>query len=322
MDARKTEKQELIAGLRQEIARLETLLAEKNSRETELEGELRQLQQQRADKEKQRDIYRQDFENARERNEKARTQLDALKATRRALAEQAEELRQELARRGIEETEEVPGYETVRTRIASIEKAMEALEPVNMRAIDEYEEVEGRLVDLKSRRAILFNEREQILERIDQYEHLKKETFMETYNGINAAFSEIFHELSDGEGELMLDDEEDPFAGGMTLRASPKDKTVQRLEAMSGGEKSLTALAFLFAIQQYRPAPFYAFDEIDMFLDGYNADKVAQRIMKSSANAQFIVVSLRKPMIESAVRTIGVTMQQNNITSITGVKIR
>jgi chromosome segregation protein len=78
----------------------------------------------------------------------------------------------------------------------------------------------------------------------------------------------------------------------------------------------------VFAIQQYRPAPFYAFDEIDMFLDGWNAERVAQRVKKSINNAQFIVVSLRKPMIEAASRTIGVTMQENNITSITGVMLR
>lgn len=322
LDGKKKENQERIAELKTQISDFEKLLEEKNNREQELEGELRQLQQERSDKESQYDLFRKDFENSRERHEKALTQLEALEATRKALDEQAEELKAELERRGIEETDEVPGYETVRTRIASIEKAMEAMEPVNMRAIDEYEEVEGRLVDLKSRRAILFNEREQILERIDQYEQLKKDTFMESYNGINEAFKDIFHELSDGEGELVLDDPEEPFSGGMTLKASPKEKTLQRLEAMSGGEKSLTALAFIFAIQQFRPAPFYAFDEIDMFLDGYNADRVAQRIRKSASNAQFIVVSLRKPMIESAARTIGVTMQQKNITSITGVKIR
>ena len=245
----------------------------------------------------------------------------ALDATHSALLEQITELAEELERRGLEENEEVPNYETVRTRIESIERAMERLEPVNMRAIDEYDEVEIRLTDLKTRRDILVSEREQILERIEQYEKLKKDAFMETFDGINKPFKVIFNELSDGTGELVLDDYDDPFAGGMTLKAQPKDKTLQRLEAMSGGEKSLTALAFVFAIQQYRPAPFYAFDEIDMFLDGVNAERVAQRVKSSKENAQFIVVSLRKPMIEAAERTIGVAMQENNITSITGVKL-
>ncbi len=83
----------------------------------------------------------------------------------------------------------------------------------------------------------------------------------------------------------------------------------------------MTALAFIFSIQRHRPAPFYVFDEIDMFLDGANAERVAHMIKNLSTNAQFIVVSLRKPMIESANRTIGIAMQENNISSFTGVKL-
>jgi chromosome segregation protein len=88
---------------------------------------------------------------------------------------------------------------------------------------------------------------------------------------------------------------------------------------MSGGEKSLTALSFIFAIQMFRPAPFYAMDEIDMFLDGVNAERVAKLIKKISSRAQFLVVSLRKPMIQQAKYTIGVTMQEDNISSATGI---
>jgi len=102
---------------------------------------------------------------------------------------------------------------------------------------------------------------------------MKKETFLTTFNAINEQFKVIFNELSDGFGELILESPEDPFAGGLTIHAQPHGKSLHRLEAMSGGEKSLTALAFIFAIQRYRPAPFYAFDEIDMFLDGANAER-------------------------------------------------
>ena len=199
---------------------------------------------------------------------------------------------------------------------------MERLEPVNMRAISEYDEVENREGELQSRRDILFNERQELLQRITYYEKMKKDAFMEAYTSINKHFKEIFAELSSGTGEIILENPEDPFTGGLTIKARPSDKTEQRLEAMSGGEKSLTALALIFAIQKYRPAPFYAFDEIDMFLDGFNAERVARRIKKSSKEAQFIVVSLRKPVIEAAQRTIGVTMQENNISMVTGVKIQ
>ncbi|MDD1736821.1 MAG: hypothetical protein LUQ21_05135, partial [Methanothrix sp.] len=106
---------------------------------------------------------------------------------------------------------------------------------------------------------------------------------------------------------------------GMTIRARPAGKPFHRLEAMSGGEKSLTALSFIFAIQMFRPAPFYAMDEIDMFLDGVNAERVAKLIKKISGKAQFLVVSLRKPMIQQAKYTIGVTMQEDNISIATGI---
>ncbi len=322
MDEKKATHQDRVGDFRERIAELEGTLEIKRGREVELADELREMQQTRALKQTEFNEMKKGHDSVRERLEGVDRQMTVYGATRNALVEQCEELKEELGRRGIEEPEKVPNYETVRTRIESIERAMTKLEPVNMRAIDEYEEVDTRFVDLKSRRAILFNEREQILERIDQYESIKRETFMEAFEGINEAFKDIFHELSDGSGALALDDDDDPCAGGLTLKVQPKEKTLRRLEAMSGGEKSLTALAFVFAIQRYRPAPFYAFDEIDMFLDGVNADRVAQRVKKSATNVQFIVVSLRKPMIEAAERTIGVTMQQNNITNITGMILR
>jgi chromosome segregation protein len=322
MEEKRSSHKQRVKELKEQIEELDRSLTEKKLREEELAEELKEMQQQRTALHEEHIAARKQLDTTRSKHDEAQRHKMALDATKVALEEQVGELGEELLRRGIEDSAEVPNYETVRTRIASIEKAMEKLEPVNMRAIDEYDEVELRLNELVTRRDTLSREREQILERIQQYEELKKETFMATFHGINDPFREIFNELSDGIGELVLDNQDEPFAGGLTLRAQPKEKTLQRLEAMSGGEKSLTALAFIFAIQQYRPAPFYAFDEIDMFLDGSNAGRVAQRVKTAVKNAQFIVVSLRKPMIEAAERTVGVAMQENNITSITGVKLR
>jgi len=90
---------------------------------------------------------------------------------------------------------------------------------------------------------------------------------------------------------------------------------------MSGGEKSLTALSFIFALQRYRPSPFYAFDEVDMFLDGANVERLARMIKQQAEQAQFIVVSLRRPMIESAQRTIGVTQARGAYTQVLGISL-
>ncbi|MEL7665433.1 MAG: chromosome segregation protein SMC [Methanosarcina mazei] len=321
LDEKKASRRERVDSLKAKITELEAQLEEKRKRELQLSDELIGLQNEREGVQAEHSAVKRRVSTAATTLEKAKQQVITLTATRSALFDQEKQLVEEIERRGIEDTSEVPSYETVYMRIQAIEEAMRRLEPVNMRAIDEYNEVEFRLSDLQGKRDTLFTEREQLLERIDQYEQLKRDTFMEAYISINSNFKEIFYELSDGMGELLLENPDDPFAGGMTLRAQPKEKTLQRIEAMSGGEKSLTALAFLFAIQQYRPAPFYAFDEIDMFLDGWNVERVSRRVKTSGSKVQFIVVSLRKPMIQAASRTIGVTMQENNITSITGVKL-
>ncbi|VVB95720.1 Chromosome partition protein Smc [uncultured archaeon] len=321
LDNKKNEHRERINGLKEQVKALETELNAKNAREKELGGELLELQNKRETVQKEHAALRERLLDVERMQNDMERNLLALYSTKDALTEQIIKLDNEIAELGIAREEEVPSSESIASRIAALTRAMEKLEPVNMRAIDEYNEVENRQKDLKSRRDILFHEREELLLRIKKYEELKKEAFMDTFNGVNEQFKQVFAELSDGTGSIFLEEPDEPFTGGMTIKAQPSEKTLQRLEAMSGGEKSLTALSLLFAIQQYRPAPFYAFDEIDMFLDGVNAEKVAKRIQKSAGNAQFIVVSLRKPMIEAAKRTLGVAMQENNISSITGIKL-
>ena len=322
LETKKTEHLEKIQQLHQKIKQLDSDLIEKQEREKQLSVELRELQKRREDLNETYDCAKEKTRNITITIQQFDKQMLALSTTREAVSEQILQLQAELSQRNLNENEEVPTTEKVYSRIKSIERAMERLEPVNMRAISEYDEVEARERELQSRRDILFTERQELLQRITHYEQMKKDAFMEAYTSINKHFKEVFAELSSGTGEIVLENPDDPFTGGLTIKARPSDKTEQRLEAMSGGEKSLTALALIFAIQEYRPAPFYAFDEIDMFLDGANAERVARRIKKSSKEAQFIVVSLRKPVIEAAQRTLGVTMQENNISMVTGVKIQ
>jgi chromosome segregation protein len=191
-----------------------------------------------------------------------------------------------------------------------------------MKALEDYENVSQRQAELQEKINTLTTEREQILQRMQGYEDLKKETFLRTYNALNENFKDIFHKLSEGEGTLVLENEEKPFEGGLDIEAQPRDKKKQRLMGMSGGEKALTALSFVFAIQKYMPAPFYAFDEVDASLDSINVEKLANIVQSQSDSTQFIVVSHRKPMIESADRTIGVTQKEKGISKVTGVKLR
>ncbi|VVB86364.1 Chromosome partition protein Smc [uncultured archaeon] len=321
LDKKKNDLRGKINAQRERITALESDLNTRNLREKELGGELLELQKERQLVQTEQSSRKERLEDARRLFSELERNMLALNSTKDALTEQIISLDNEIAERGLNRDEEVPSSEAIASRISALTRAMDKLEPVNMRAIDEYNEVERRQKDLKSKRDTLFHEREEILLRIKKCEEMKKEAFMNAFNGVNAQFKQVFAELSEGSGELFLEKPDEPFTGGLTIKAQPSEKTLQRLEAMSGGEKSLTALSLLFAIQQYRPAPFYAFDEIDMFLDGVNAERVAKRIQKSAANAQFILVSLRKPMIEAAKRTVGVAMQESNISSITGIKL-
>ncbi len=257
--------------------------------------------------------------------ERMAEQVESFKARRRELEPQLEEVTNELKAAEIDINKLEPldiSVEDINAKVGRIQRRMDEMGLVNMRALTAYEEVLTRQQELKTKIDTLSAERVQILERMNGFEQLKKETFLKAYNAINENFKDIFNKLSDGEGTLVLENEETPFSGGMTIEAQPRDKKKQRLESMSGGEKSLTALAFVFAIQRYMPAPFYALDEVDANLDGINVEKLAHIVQKQSENTQFIVVSHRKPMIESANRTIGVTQKEKGITRVTGVKLR
>lgn len=298
----------------------------------ELEEKIKTLGEKLVQLQKQRDLVQEELLSAETNKnkvineiERIGEQVEAFKARRRELEPQLEEITGELKANDVNINALVPteiSTEEITGKIQRLQKRMEDMEPVNMLAIQTYDEVKQRQEEKKEQIATLTNERKQILEKMSGYEQIKKETFMKTYNNINDNFIEIFGKLSEGEGKLILENPENPFDGGLTIQAQLRDKTKQKLGALSGGEKSLTALAFVFAIQKYLPAPFYALDEVDANLDGINVEKLADIIQEQAKNTQFIVVSHRKPMIESANRTIGVTQKEHGKTKVTGVKFR
>lgn len=204
--------------------------------------------------------------------------------------------------------------------LSGAERAIKKIGAVNMLAIDEYERVQLRVGERSEKKEVLSRERTLLIERIEKFQQMKFDSFMDSYKAIDANFRQIFARLTSGSGKLILENEEDPFSGGMTFAVQPRDKKVHLLSALSGGEKSLTTLSFIFAIQQHMPAPFYALDEIDMFLDASNVERIAKLIKELSTGAQSIIVSLRKPTIERADRIVGVTLRPDKNTFVTGVK--
>jgi chromosome segregation protein len=304
-----------IAAQNEQITAHKTHITALEGRQKEFSGELDELRAKRSEasqhiSESEQKILKFDSEK-----ERLKVQMTAIEERARGLGIEVETLRQQVGEAKTDLTlSEIEG------RIVEADGALRKIGAVNMLAIEEYERVQKQVDERTERKEVLSRERTNILERIQRFEQMKFEAFTTALKAIDANFREIFARLTSGSGHLVLENEEDPFAGGLTFAVQPRDKTVHLLSSLSGGEKSLTTLAFIFSIQQHIPAPFYAFDEVDMSLDGSNVERIAQMIKQLSSTSQFVIVSLRKPMIEEAQRIMGVTLRPDKSTLVTGVK--
>lgn len=213
--------------------------------------------------------------------------------------------------------EEVAPFDDLRRELRNAEASLDRLGPVNMTALEQYDAAALRQAELKGEVARLEAQREELLHLVGEITVKKKAALMEVFTAINDNFAEVYKSVSlGGQAYMELEDPDDPFAGGLILKAQPPGKKVTRLDSLSGGEKSLTSMAFIFAIQRYDPSPFYYFDEVDQNLDAVNSELLAKMIRGNAQYAQFIVVSLRKITLKEASHIYGVTQQQPGVSEI------
>ncbi|MGF1591341.1 MAG: chromosome segregation protein SMC [Pleurocapsa sp.] len=334
------------AAIKEQQATISNQLTEIAQKITIAEAELEQLSAKLGETKQERDRLESQLKQLRDRHQKQAWQLEKLQTTQQERQATLQTLQQQIVEQEAELPNPIPQIpqlvnedaieagelitfanlqeqiEQLQRQIRNGEKRLEAMEPVNMLALEEYEKTEARLQELSHKLDTIEAERTELLMRVEKFTTLRLRAFKESYDAVNENFQKIYAELSDGDGHLQLEDENDPFNGGLNLVAHPKGKPVQKLSSMSGGEKSLTALGFIFSLQKYRPSPFYAFDEVDMFLDGANVEKLSRMVKKQAQSAQFIVVSLRRPMIEASERTIGVTQARGAHTQVLGIKMK
>jgi len=230
------------------------------------------------------------------------------------------ELDEELKLYNIEITDtKLPNVESLKDSVKVIEESMKELEPVNMRALEEYEHQTERKKKLDDDVKHLKNQKKNLIMLVNEITEKKKERFLEVFDAVNRNFKLIYSQLSEnGEAELQLEDTENIFDSGLTIKARPRGKKVLLLSALSGGEKSIASIAFIFAIQQYDPSPFYVLDEVDMFLDGVNAETVSRMVKRNAQDSQFIMVTLRKIALKEANHVYGVTMRDTGISEMIG----
>ncbi|MCQ2056459.1 MAG: chromosome segregation protein SMC [archaeon] len=210
----------------------------------------------------------------------------------------------------------LPSEETIKRNIKFYESALRELGNVNLHAIDDYNTVKKRHNAIMGNINRLNKQISDLTSLVNSLESKKRKLFLETYTEIDKNFKSIYTDLSGGEAFISLDNENNPFEGGLIINARPKNGKMLTLNLLSGGEKSLTALAFIFALQKYQPSPFYIFDEVDMFLDSVNSETVAKYLKKTSTTTQFIQVSLRKVTLRLADYLIGVVRPPNGISKV------
>lgn len=212
--------------------------------------------------------------------------------------------------------------EEINKEIADFERIRENIGAVNMRALEIYDNVEKEYVRLIEKKDKLGKEKEDVMLMINEVDSKKKELFMKTYEVVNHNFKELFQTLSTkGVATLELEDKNDPFNGGLSLKVRITGEKFMDIRSLSGGEKTLTALAFIFSVQEHDPASFYILDEVDAALDKRNSERLAKLIKEYSKRAQYIVISHNDGVIQEASLLYGISMNEHGQSKITTLKV-
>ena len=207
--------------------------------------------------------------------------------------------------------------------IAKIQTSIENIGPLNMAAQEEFEEEQSRLENLLEQRIDILKSEENLKETIAKIDVVAREKFESTFEEINHNFSKLFAMFFDGgTASLSLSAEEDPLEARIIIHAQPPGKKNQNLRMLSAGEKSLTAIALLFAIYQYKPSPYCVLDEVDAPLDDVNIQKFKRVLNEFAQDTQFIVVTHNKLTMEVADYLYGVTMENKGVSKLVSVKFK
>jgi len=197
---------------------------------------------------------------------------------------------------------------TLEFQIQQSKLTLNSLGLINMKAIEEYDAFKGEFDELKHKYDKIRDERQAVTEMIEKIEGKRKEVFYECLRSIDKNLREIFKEIANGEASLELENPLD-IESGLLIQANPAGKNILNIDAMSGGEKSLTALTFLFAVQKHKPAPFYIMDEVDASLDKVNTKRIVDMIKKLSGMEQFVVITHNDYTIKQGDRIYGISME-------------
>jgi chromosome segregation protein len=212
-------------------------------------------------------------------------------------------------------------FEETTEEVQKLKEKIRNLGPVNLLAYSEFEEERKRLDFLHKQRDDLVDSEKDLVKTINEINDTAQKLFLETFEQIRLNFNTIFQTLFDpgDESDLTLEENIDPLEGKIEIMAKPKGKRPTSIELLSGGEKTLTATALLFAIYLVKPSPFCILDEVDAPLDDANVDRFTKLIKEFSVKTQFIIVTHNKRTMEASETMYGVTMQEEGISKLVSV---
>ena len=214
--------------------------------------------------------------------------------------------------------------EELQKRVDTLKRQLDTYGEINPLAVEAYNEIKERHDTIVAQRDDILQAKDALLETIKEIEETATTQFMETFNTVRLYFIDIFKTLffEEDTADLILTDPENPLESGISIMAKPKGKRPQSISQLSGGEKTLTATALLFALYLYKPAPFCIFDEVDAPLDDANIEKFNKIIRKFSKDSQFIIVTHNKATMAAVDVIYGVHMPEQGISEVTPVDFR
>ena len=210
----------------------------------------------------------------------------------------------------------------MKKEIHRLKNEIKALGSVNVNAIEDYKNVSERYGFLKTQHDDLIEAEATLIKIIEELDAAMRKQFKESFEQINVEFDKVFKQLfGGGKGTLELIEDEDILEAGIRVIAQPPGKKLQNMMQLSGGEKALTAISLLFAIQNLKPSPFCLLDEIEAALDDSNVDRFAKYLHKLTKHTQFIVITHRKGTMTAADRLYGITMQEKGVSALVSVDL-
>jgi chromosome segregation protein len=211
--------------------------------------------------------------------------------------------------------------EALKAEIQTLAKRCDSFGGVNLMAIEEFDELKNRFQFLTKQQADLLEAKTSLDQTIRKINKTTRELFIDTFTKVNEQFRDYFKLMfNGGEAHLVLLDPENALESGIEIVARPPGKKLQTISLMSGGEKTMTAIALIFAVFRVNPSPFCVLDEIDAALDEANVDRFSSVLKEFSKISQFIVITHNKKTMQHANVMYGVTMQQRGISKVVSVK--